>query len=200
MSSRWQSSPIHLILTPPSLWSTGGEAHGRATRRDSRSRRSRARSQGRPRMKPGSQPIETPACPLALSCLAPVPGGRDARRRPGRRARGRGRFSSAYEGGPEVKQRFGLVYRHGARAVLGFRAALSFLSPPSRGIRQMGTSLRWRNLFAGRQAANAWEAPLGAKASLRVSTCQIECASRRASSTWATRGPRWRPSRRLVRS
>jgi hypothetical protein len=33
---------------------------------------------------------------------------------------------------------------------------------------------------------------------LLVSMCQIASVRRRASSIWATLGPRWRPSRRLV--
>jgi hypothetical protein len=71
-----ESDPSHRLLLL--RFGLGGAAHGRATRRDSRSRRSRARSQGRPRMKSGSQPIETTACPLALSCVCPC--GRRARR------------------------------------------------------------------------------------------------------------------------
>ena len=42
-------------------------------------------------------------------------------------------------------------------------------------------------------------APAGAKGWLVDSMCQIASARRRARSTWATLGPRWRPSRVLVR-
>jgi hypothetical protein len=49
-----------------------------------------------------------------------------------------------------------------------------------------------------RQAARRKGAPVGAKGWFRVSMCQIASVSLRASSIWATLGPRWRPSRRLV--
>jgi hypothetical protein len=48
-------------------------------------------------MKPGSQPIETTACPLARSCVAPVPGGETLGSGPDARRRGGRGFSSAYE-------------------------------------------------------------------------------------------------------
>src|SRR5689334_25412151 len=63
-----------------------------------------------------------------------------------------------------------------------------------------GASLRWRNSFGGpQQGARDYAAPAGAKGRLVDSMCQIASASRRARSTWATLGPRWRPSRVLVR-
>jgi hypothetical protein len=49
-----------------------------------------------------------------------------------------------------------------------------------------------------RQAARRNGAPAGAKGWFRVSMCQIASVSLRARSIWATLGPRWRPSRRLV--
>ena len=54
--------------------------------------------------------------------------------------------------------------------------------------------------FEGRQATRRIAGPAGAKGSFLLSTCQMASASRRASSTRATFAPRWRPSRRFVRS
>jgi len=48
-------------------------------------------------------------------------------------------------------------------------------------------------------AARRRVAPRGANLWLRVSMCQIACASRRAMSIWATLAPRCLPSRRLLR-
>ena len=62
------------------------------------------------------------------------------------------------------------------------------------GLRSGGAS-QLRALYGARDSA----APAGAKGLLVVSMCQIASASRRARSTWATFGPRWRPSRVLVR-
>src|SRR3954470_16156393 len=89
--------------------------------------------------------------------------------------------------------------RGGARGV-GRGAALISLSPPQTGGPggMGGASLRWRNSVDGPQrGARDLPAPAGAKGWLVDSMCQIASASRRARSTWAILGPRWRPSRVL---
>jgi hypothetical protein len=114
-------------------------------------------------------------------------------RRPGR-ARNRRHDESAGE--PERARVSG-----GGRAS-GRGAALISLSPPQ------GARTRWdgrgfapvAQLIRGPSTgARDYAAPAGAKGLLVVSMCQIASASRRARSTWATLGPRWRPSRVLVR-
>jgi hypothetical protein len=68
----------------------------------------------------------------------------------------------------------------------------------------VGDCAKWEGSFrrriskASRQAARRKPAPAGANGWLRVSMCQIASVSFRESSIWATLGPRWRPSRRLV--
>ena len=52
----------------------------------------------------------------------------------------------------------------------------------------------------GAQAARRTAAPRAAKGRLRVSTCQIAWARRRAMSIWTTFAPRCFPSRRSVRA
>ena len=58
-----------------------------------------------------------------------------------------------------------------------------------------GSASHSRALYEARDSA----APAGAKGRLVESMCQIASERRRARSTWATLGPRWRPNRALVR-
>ena len=87
----------------------------------------------------------------------------------------------------------------GSGGCAGSRAHLSIAA--SRGDQvgweglRSGGATQSRALYEARDCA----APAGAKGWLVVSMCQIASASRRARSTWATLGPRWRPSRVLVR-
>src|SRR5690348_7102978 len=83
--------------------------------------------------------------------------------------------------------------------VSGSRAHLSIAASRGdqvgwEGLRSGGAS-QSRALYEARGCA----APAGAKGRLVESMCQIASARRRARSTWAILGPRWRPNRVLVR-
>src|SRR5581483_6000629 len=79
-----------------------------------------------------------------------------------------------YEGGLVVNGRCGVrVVGLGG----GFERSSSFYRLLGGRTRRMGVSLRRRNLSTGRQAAKGSGAPAGAKGWLRVSMCQIACAS-----------------------
>src|SRR4051794_38341076 len=88
----------------------------------------------------------------------------------------------------------------GATGRLGSRAHLSIASSRedqvgSEGLRSGGAS-QGRAVYAARAVVVA---PAGAKGWWVVSMCQMASVSLRAMSTRATEGPRWRPSRVLVR-
>jgi hypothetical protein len=79
-------------------------------------------------------------------------------------------------------------------------AVLISLSPPSAGGSGRVGASGWPISVKGRQAttAGAWGLA-GANGTWLVSMCQMASASLRATSTRATTGPRWRPSRCLMR-
>jgi len=102
-------------------------------------------------------------------------------------------WAACREGGTER----GPGWRPGGRS--GSRAHLSIAA-------SRGDQVGWEGLRSGgaSQLGALYEArdsaaPAGAKGWLVDSMCQIASASLRARSTWATFGPRWRPSRVLVR-
>src|SRR3954464_5415042 len=101
-------------------------------------------------------------------------------------------------GQPAEKGDSGPAWRSGGRS--GSRAHLSIASSREdqvgwEGLRSGGAS-QGRAVYAARAVVVA---PAGAKGLLVVSMCQIASVSLRAMSTRATEGPRWRPSRVLVR-
>jgi hypothetical protein len=103
-----------------------------------------------------------------------------------------------YEEGPVVKQRL-VVRRQGPLVSRGCGATLMSLWPP-RWEDQAKLDVRSRaHVQKGDQAARRKVAPRGANFWLRVSMCQIACASRRAMSIWAILAPRCLPSRFLLR-
>ena len=90
--------------------------------------------------------------------------------------------------------------RWGAAELVGSRAHLSIASSQEdqvgwEGLRS-GSASQGRAVYAARVGGVA---PAGAKGLLAVSMCQMASVSLRAISTRATEGPRWRPSRVLVR-